>query len=125
VVNLKDYDRGWKRALESRFDELRNLELNWDGYGGEPLDPKVEQTCKQILSEIHLSEVSAPDLMPGSDGSVQIEWHENKCDLEIHILKSQQIFVYFNDHLKEGSDELLFDERFSTLFKYVRRLAVR
>ena len=78
-------------SLRRQEEDLSNLPENWDGYGAKPLDALV---VKSLVDELKLAMrgvgATAPDLIPGADGSVQAEWH----------LRGTQVF-YQVDNLKE------------------------
>ena len=95
VVLLTDYDKGWTKFLEPKFSELLVLEQNWDGYEGGPLDAEIADRAKALLERIYCFGVVPPSLVPGGDGSLQIEWHINDIDLEIDILEPEYIKVRF------------------------------
>lgn len=110
VVLLTDYDKGWAKFLEPKFSELLVLEQNWDGYEGGPLNSAVAEKAKSLLNRVYCFGVIPPSLVPGGDGSLQIEWHVNNIDLEIDILEPEDITVRFcSDSSIESRDSL--DER--------------
>ena len=74
-------------ALDGKFSELSNLSAGWDVYNGIPATAPCARFAKIILKEIYHPPLNAPDeLVPGSDGTLQIEWHQNQFDIEIDVL---------------------------------------
>ena len=68
--------------LTAVLDSFLLLEEGWDSYGGLPPKPETIAKAKDLLSLL-------PDwkwqAAPCSDGSVQLEMHNNGCHIEILI----------------------------------------
>ena len=122
VVSLVDFDRGWKERLKNRFEELRNLEDGWDGYKGVAITGEIEAFTISLLSEIYDPRVAPPSLVPGGDGSLQIEWHVNDCDLEIDVLSPEDVFAYMINHGSGAEEEINIGENRRELSVWIRRL---
>jgi len=122
AFSLFDFDKGWKNRLKSRFDELRNLENGWDGYGGVALDHEIEVYAKDLLNDIYDARVSQPSLVPGSDGSLQIEWHVNNCDLGIDVLSRDEVIACLFNHENGAEEEIEVGANREQLSGWVRQL---
>lgn len=59
------------------FDELKALKQDWDTYGAAPLDPAVVDSAELFWRRV--------SVVPGGDGSVQLEWHTHGWDIEIEF----------------------------------------
>lgn len=68
----KEYDR---LTLEQKLGRLAGLPANWDGEGSK----SVSFTALQIAEAM----IRPPQIVPCSDGGVQLEWHENGYDIEL------------------------------------------
>ena len=68
--------------LIARLDSFLSLKKGWDSYGGLPPNPKAIEKAKELLSLL-------PDwqwrAVPVSDGSVQLEMHNNGYRIDILI----------------------------------------
>lgn len=69
-------------ALDKRLMALAELEHNWDSYGALPIS--METLC-MAEHMIKATDVPGVQIVPGSDGSVQLEWHTKELDMEIWI----------------------------------------
>lgn len=77
-------------ALRDRARHLLSLTKGWDSYGGEPLDPEtVDKAVDVALALAHQFPTYPPQLVPCSDGSVQIEWHAGGWDAELWLMKHE------------------------------------
>ena len=67
-----------------------------------------------------------PDLVPTSDGSIQIEWHAKGVDLEIVLVSDADLNIAFEDLRGElPSYEGVLNTDIEVLVDYVRVLAKR
>lgn len=77
----------WKNVLSSYVSGLASLEAGWDGPKSGPVARKVLYEANRIvrvaLEGCGLAQ--APFLVPGADGSVQIEWHEERYQLQLEL----------------------------------------
>ncbi len=60
---------------------LRDLKANWDSYGAASLDERVIQKAYELWRQL----VGHWDVVPGSDGSIQLEQHRDGFDIEVLI----------------------------------------
>ena len=85
----------WLQSVIAKFKQLALLAHNWDSYGAEPipLDP-----FKNAVSIVNLLDPHAepPEIVPLTDGGMQLEWHRNNIDLELELVVGS-VEVYFYD----------------------------
>jgi len=84
----------WAPVLGRRFKELISLPRGWDGYLGHPVSTECANFAVDVLEWIHSGDLPPPSLVPGGDGTLQIEWHRNGFDLEIDVLGPQRIHAW-------------------------------
>jgi hypothetical protein len=61
----------------TRIEDLRALKDGWDGHGG-------KAPTRAALGAIHLWMMDA-QIVPLSNGGIQIEWHRDGLDIEVEI----------------------------------------
>jgi len=61
---------------------LLNLEEGWDSYGAKKISLVAIAEAGRLLEQLDLPE---PQIVPCSDGGVQLEWHQNGLDIELCI----------------------------------------
>lgn len=81
----------WISTLTERFEELMALPRGWDGYAGTALKFDCAIFAATLLARLYVPDVPAPHLVPGSDGSIQIEWHVNGYDVELDVLAPYEV----------------------------------
>lgn len=75
----------WYESLMNHITELHNLPFGWHETDSVPVSSGASVTLLYALHVLYREGVPAPQIVPGSDGSVQLEWHFNGADLEIDI----------------------------------------
>ena len=75
----------WWPHIENRLGELLRLEVGWDGYCGIPASRNNVYFALNLLRSICWNGTPAPQIVPGSNGDLQIEWHTEKADIELHV----------------------------------------
>ncbi len=109
----------WFIDLQGRFDELTALNKGWDGYAGLPVSFNCALFAANLIERIFVADVPKPALVPGSDGTVQIEWHRSQFDIEIHVLGPNELIANRYDHRTGCNEELELENDFSELAKWV------
>jgi len=117
------YNSVWCRNLEARFNELTSLPRGWDGYNGIPVSFTCARFAANLLERIFIDGVSEPSLVPGCDGTLQIEWHKNLFDIEIDVLGANNVIAMRFDHQTSREETLELQNDFSVLVTWIEELA--
>lgn len=121
-VRVNQPNSAWVLELNDRFDELTSLPLGWDGYAGQPVSFTCAQFAANLIERLFVNGVSAPQLVPGSDGTLQIEWHQNQYDIEIDVLAPYHIVATRYDHLEDADLEFELQSDFTHLAEWIEDL---
>lgn len=107
--------RGWGAQLEANARSLVGLAPGWDGPGSAPVSKKALSRAvfyaKSALGE--RVDIAAPRLVPAGDGSVQIEWHTKRGELEFDIDDRGEMSIWVRNHVSgaefdgEGAEALV------------------
>ena len=78
-------------SVVARRKELLSLETGWDGYGGKPVSAEAfDDLVERIDSEGALIQI-----VPGSEGSLQAEWHlRGDVSIEFNRDAEGEILLY-------------------------------
>lgn len=120
-----EFEPTWLSALVSRCSRLEALPRDWDGPGSVPIKSELLREAVSLVKRAleGSSRVSAPYLVPGGDGSVQIEWHEKLGELELDLAADGSRHVWIRDH-RSGDEIEGDDERATNLFsRWAARIA--
>ncbi|MGH9427978.1 MAG: hypothetical protein ACRD2L_16970 [Terriglobia bacterium] len=67
------------------LSRLRQLEKNWDGVSAKMLTDDACETALRLLVALAMPAPPSAQLVPLTDGGVQLEWHVAGNDVEIEI----------------------------------------
>lgn len=97
------------KKISNKLDELLKLHDGWDGYQGKSITNETILDIEEFLLLIYVDGLPIPLIVPGSDGSIQIEWHEKGIDLEIDIISKEFVRIYANIrvHLEDADEFIL------------------
>lgn len=85
-IVVSKHESEWSEAVQNRLEELVDgLRPGWDGYSGRPVGYLNASFALSMLSSICRPDTPAPQIVPGSDGDLQIEWHTNAVDIELAV----------------------------------------
>lgn len=113
----------WGDALTSRLNELTSLPKGWDGYAGRPVLFTTARFAAELLERLYDAAVAPPSLVPGSDGTLQIEWHANQYDIEIDVLGPYKVQASRFDHLAGVDEDLDLEADVTPLAQWISDLA--
>lgn len=90
----------WIGRLTNSARRLASLRAGWDGQGSIPVSQKALflATCHTRFALKDVDDVSAPHLVPGGDGSLQVEWHARHGELELDINPRGDMSIWIRDH---------------------------
>jgi hypothetical protein len=107
----------WADVLALRAENIGNLARGWDGPGSVAVrrDLLLEAVRMVEKSLIYAWNAVAPFLVPGGDGSLQIEWHEKNGELEFDLAVDGSRSIWIRDH-RFGDEIEGDDDRADALF---------
>ena len=114
------------REIEASITDLVNLPQGWDGYNGRPVLSEVAEHARRLMAAIGECTQLVPDIVPLSDGGLQLEWFVGAYEVEVVIATDGRAHVYFectNDgRIREFSLDSSFSiERIAPYFRELRR----
>lgn len=110
----------WDGEAAMRLGELMRLPDNWDGYGSAPIGFQVAHFAMNMLGSACPRSAPAPQIVPGNNGDVQIEWHTLEYDIEMHIVAPFNVRAY---RLHGGEEEeLVLTNEFSRVAEWLSDL---
>lgn len=107
----------WVRDFAARVQRLRALSRGWDGPQSEPVKSwLLNEAARLVRDALANSRNSvAPFLVPGGDGSVQIEWHTKSGEIELDLGVDGTRSIWIHDRLT-GDEAEATNERAIALF---------
>lgn len=107
----------WASDLTTRLQQLRDLSHGWDGPGSGPIKAwLLNEATRLVMDALANSQNSvAPFLVPGGDGSVQIEWHTKSGEIEFDLAVDGTRSIWIHDRVT-GDEVEATNERAVALF---------
>lgn len=75
----------WLKEIYDRISALKELEENWDSYGGLPVADGAISRIRVLLSNLDIGDMPKPHVAPLPDGSIGLHWRVADRDLEMEI----------------------------------------
>jgi hypothetical protein len=122
-VRVPEWSSGWVLELRKRLDELTALPVGWDGYAGQPVSFQCANFVANMLERLCQDNVPAPSLVPGSDGSLQVEWHRNHFDVELDVLGVQNVVATRVNQRTGDEESVEIQNDFSEIVDWISALS--
>lgn len=115
----------WILGLSDRLNKLTSLAAGWDGYQGRPVSLRCAMFAANLIERLFVDDVPPPQLVPGADGTLQMEWHRNGFDVEIDVLAPYEV-IAVRRNLRTGKvDEENLETDYSLLGVWIAELKDR
>ena len=112
----------WMHSVERQLTKLTSLSRGWDGYLGRAVSFDCAMFAANLLERICVATIPPPHLVPGSDGTIQIEWHRNQFDVEIEISGPFNVFATRYSYETDETEELELTADFTGLMDWISGL---
>ncbi len=100
----------WFSKSVEQLKDLLKLAPGWDGYGAEPISRVAFHNAVRFLATFP-SLIPPPQIVPTSEGGIQLEWHKQPVNVEIEFSPDDSIRAYYPDRRSEPiEEELTIDE---------------
>jgi hypothetical protein len=100
-LTIRHHDPDFVDEVHTALDSLGTLAPNWDGYGAPAIDPAVIEAAKSFITKLPEDLVSRPHVVPMSNGTLQLEWHDGPKSLELEF-ESPSSIRYLQWHPEQG-----------------------
>lgn len=122
-VRVPEFHSDWALVLQERLNELTSLPIGWDGYKGRPVSFQCACFVLNMLERLYQYNVPAPNLVPGSDGSLQIEWHRNMFDVELDVLDAHNVVATRFNRESDKEEVLEIQNDFTKIVDWISALS--
>lgn len=89
----------WPQEVVTKITSLLRLPAGWDSYGAKAPSWDAAMFAIVVLDSVMRPDTPAPSVVPTSGGGLQLEWHVNKMDLEIHVDGPYAGEFWWRDHV--------------------------
>lgn len=109
--------------VEDRLEHLQRLEFGWDGYKGEPVSFSNAYFALNIIEAVCIGGTPPPQIVPGTGGDLQIEWHTDAIEIELHILAPNKVEAWIrNSETGDDGKELPLTNNFIEVANNLRTI---
>ena len=79
----------------NRFEEIGELQLGWDGYGGPPIAKSTLHFALLLFGNVfrEASAIAFPSINPMSNGSIIIEWRARTHEITVEVNNTNDVDV--------------------------------
>ncbi|UYY60136.1 hypothetical protein [Sphingomonas sp. S2-65] len=104
------------------MNELAALPRGWDGYRARPVSFDTAHFALNMLENICQEDAPAPQIIPGTAGDLQIEWHTENGDLELHVRSPNNVGAWFAPAGDYEGNEVSLTNDFTDVARWVREV---
>ncbi|WP_324779906.1 hypothetical protein [Thiobacillus sedimenti] len=98
------------------------MEPGWDGYRALPVSLENAVFALQMLGALCEADTPPPQIVPGFEGDLQIEWHTLKGDVELHVKAPNDVHAWRLLCDGDVEDELNLRNDFLMAAQWVREI---
>jgi len=108
----------WLGSVVDQLDHLLNLGENWDSYGSCTIDLSVVERVIRFLGQVLDDESVNPDIVPTSEGGIQLEWDYRDKELELEFRPSGDYVVFFLDPHNHDEEARELEEEYHASYNF-------
>ena len=113
----------WFESIKRRLEYLVQLQFGWDGYNGLPVNFDNAYFALKMLENICDVDTPAPQIVPGTNGDLQIEWHTLNGDIELHVIAPNNVLAWIAEEgVAEVGIELPLTNDFTSVAAWVNQI---
>lgn len=114
-------DKSWRNAVVQRLEELVRLDQGWDGYRGRPVSLDDAAFVLRALEMACQKDSPAPQIVPCSNGNVQVEWHTEHGDLELLFRGPYSVRAWYSNS-DSAEEEVELTNDFLRVSEWIRKV---
>ncbi len=112
------------KPVFERLDVLCRLEAGWDGYVAPPVSFSNAHFALSMLASAWPPDAPPPQIVPGSSGDLQVEWHSDTTDIELHVRGPNDVVAWrFTEGAGEDGEEYHLTTDFEIVARWLAELS--
>lgn len=120
---VTDPNAGWWKPVFDRMTELTNLPAGWDGYNAPAVSFDTAWFTLHMLQSLCMDMDIEPQVIPGSSGDLQVEWHEETSSVELHVRRPNEVHAWRLVHATSREEELSLTNNFAPILPWMTTLS--
>ncbi len=114
------YLNEWQTGALKGIVRLENLRENWDNEGSLQPSRVTIETAKAFIRSLPYEDLPIPFVVPTSLGGLQLEWNEDRKEIEVEILPDGSLEFLKAEDGRTIDEGPISAERAQGLFKWLR-----
>ncbi len=124
LILITEPIREWRDAAIARLNELVRLDRGWDGYRGLPVSFENANFALRMLEATCRADAPVPQIVPGANGDLQIEWHAQNTDIELHVRAPNDVHAWrMTPATQPNGEEIFLTNDFTVVANWVKEIA--
>ncbi|SJM33030.1 MAG: hypothetical protein E5Y10_24995 [Mesorhizobium sp.] len=109
--------------VKRQMEELLRLSPGWDGYNGIPSTSDNIYFAISVLESTCGPTAPAPQIVPGASGDLQIEWHVDNADIELHVRAPYDVHAWRQSAEHPDGEELFLSTDFDLVAGWIQEIS--
>jgi hypothetical protein len=99
----------WLPAVIESLQELLDLQEDWDTYGSGRIAPAAAAEALVLVINLMSDGAKLPSIVPMSSGGIQLEWHDDRVDIEAEVDGGGEPKAWLEEHGEDAHGLRLID----------------
>jgi hypothetical protein len=95
----------WINPLIEQFSRVLAVKTDFDGASARPITADALASTLTLLEETMAWDTVAPQIVPVSDGGLQLEWHCAGVDLEVYVDSDGRVSAWCREGSREWEED--------------------
>ena len=109
----------WVAPTIARISELAALERNWDRRRSAEVSRDALVFALVVLGQVMSETALPPSIVPLGRGTLQLLWHNDAAELEVEVIRPNEIVAYFLDKKTGHEEEIPLTSDFSAVTNFL------
>lgn len=95
----------WVNDVAARMDKVVALEDGWDRANGKSTSIPAIEMALVVLADTMANDSIPPQIIPTTDGGLQLEWHCAGVDLEVYVEADGSVSAWCREGSREWEED--------------------
>lgn len=120
-ITITERETKWRDEAMHRLQELVRLEQGWDGYAAIPVSLATATFTLKMLEVMCGDDTDTPQMVPGPNGEIQLEWHTRTGDVEILVRAPNDVFAWRHvEGIEDDGEEMQLSHDFRPAAEWIK-----
>jgi hypothetical protein len=112
------------QSILPKLCQLTQLPVGWDGNQAKPVAYSNMLLAVHYLDAVVFEGAPVPSVVPGLFGNLQLEWHSEFVDIELHISSDTNVSFWCNDPaICPDGEDIPLDRNVKPLYEQLKKFS--